>query len=275
MVYLLLAVVSASLLGSLHCIGMCGPLAILASQGNSSQPNGRMFKRVVMYHLGRLTTYLSFGATAGYLGSLVNFGNVALGWQVTAARVAGVLMIAVGVAKIIPLVGFWKTQSKLQPSRIASILVGLRPRLVAFSPTIRAYAIGLLTTLLPCGWLYLFALAAAGTGSEIMGSLLMFAFWIGSLPALTSLVAGTRWLTGYSLRLVPVATAILLILTGCFTATGRGFAELKSLKDLQPTAFRAETNGFQTHTEILVEQIQNSDQSKLPCCQAHVGDTTR
>ena len=70
------------------------------------------------------------------------------------------------------------------------------------------WATGLLTALLPCGWLYLFALFAAGTGSWLSGSVVMIAFWLGSVPALVAVVMSTKLLTGRLRQFVPVAVAL-------------------------------------------------------------------
>src|SRR6056297_1878853 len=186
-------VVTASLLGSMHCVGMCGPLAIWASGAGDSAHvgdatrRGKVLGNLSLYHFGRLTTYVIAGLIAGGIGSLVDVGGEMLGFQLAAARVVGGLMIV----------------------------------------------IGLLTTLLPCGWLYLFALVAAGTGSVAMGGVTMAAFWLGTVPALTALVAGAQSLSRKFVQLIPVATAVLLIVTVAITASGRGFAELNSLSDIR------------------------------------------
>jgi uncharacterized protein len=259
MLYLLLAVVTASVLGSLHCVGMCGPLAILASGAGTAAPRSKVILSTTMYHLGRLTTYTIAGGIAGYLGSLVDVGGQWIGWQVTAARTAGVMMIVIGLTKLASHFYVRKTNPAANPSRIAGVLVRLRPFLARRSPLARAFGIGFFTTFLPCGWLYLFALVAAGTSSPIMGALVMVSFWIGTVPALTSLIAGTGWLSRRSTSLVPIATAVLLVMTGGFTASGRGFANLNSLDSLRPVS---------TKTADLVLQVENSDEVLLPCCRA-------
>ncbi len=272
--YLLLAIVSASLLGSLHCVGMCGPLAILASGAGSGTPRRTVALSTVLYHLGRLNTYLLAGGLVGYVGSLVDIGGEMIGWQVTAARVAGAAMVAVGLGKLWARWYVPAATGELKPSRVAGVLVRLRPLLAKRSPAVRAYGIGFLTTFLPCGWLYLFALVAAATGNAAMGALVMFAFWIGTLPALTSLIAGAGWLSQRSAGFVPVTTAVLLVLTGCFTVTGRGFAAMDSLESLRGSAVvgplqqDANTTGVAADPAALMEQVEHAGDVELPCCRA-------
>jgi len=259
MFYLLLATLTASLLGSLHCVGMCGPLAIMASQAGSGVRKRAVAISTVMYHLGRWTTYCMAGAFAGSVGSLINLSGQWLGWQVAAARIAGLLMVGVGLNRLWQLMRRRVSPDGIPSSRIAGFLAQLKPFLSRRSPPARSFGIGFLTTFLPCGWLYLFALAASGTGSAVMGILVMSAFWLGTIPALTSLVAGTGWLSKRTSHLVPIGTALLLIMTGCFTATGRGFAELTSIDSLRVS---------DEPTDTPTDQVLQSKDAVLPCCRA-------
>ncbi|WP_146389663.1 sulfite exporter TauE/SafE family protein [Allorhodopirellula solitaria] len=234
MFLLVTAVLTASLLGSMHCVGMCGPLAIWASGAGMKTSQRQIIVSTSLYHFGRFLTYTMVGLAAGGIGSLVDVGGQTLGFQLAAARVVGALMVIIGIAKLgkILLASRIAVKSPPVPSRMGGLLVRLRPYVLSLPPHGRAVSIGLLTALLPCGWLYLFALIAAGTGSVVMGGLTMAAFWLGTVPALTALIAGTQTLSREFVRIVPVVTAVLLIVAGGFTASGRGFANLNSLSDL-------------------------------------------
>lgn len=234
MLLLVTAVVTASLLGSTHCVGMCGPLAIWASGAGERAPRRQVILSTSLYHAGRLVTYTIAGLIAGGIGSLVDVGGQTLGYQLAAARIVGVFMVLIGGWKLGKLIfpSWASVGSTSTASRIGGLLVKLRPYVFAMPPGLRALSVGMLTTLLPCGWLYLFALIAAGTGSVLMGGITMAAFWLGTVPALTALIAGTQTLSREFVRIVPVVTAILLIIAGGFTASGRGFAGLNSMADL-------------------------------------------
>ncbi len=95
MLTLAMAVLLASLVGSLHCVGMCGPFALWATQG------GRSHVTIASYHLGRLTTYLSAGLAAGLLGSAVAIGGDLAGLQSFAAKLAGGLLIFLGLSRLL------------------------------------------------------------------------------------------------------------------------------------------------------------------------------
>jgi sulfite exporter TauE/SafE len=275
---LISAIVTASLLGSLHCVGMCGPLAIWASGAGDGRSKSQMALATSLYHFGRLLTYALAGLLAGAIGQLADVGGEALGIQLLAARIVGGLMIALGAIRLVQLL--WKPRGGLsggvpspQPSIITRLLLRLRPYVFHLPIPARGLATGLLTPLLPCGWLYLFALVTAGTGSLMMGPVVMVAFWIGTVPALVGLVSSAQFLAVRFRRTVPAAAAVLLIVGGCYTAAGRGFAGLNSLADIAPQSdvdFANVTNiDPLTDTRTIEEDLQQLTATKLPCCAEH------
>lgn len=265
---LIAAVVTASLLGSLHCVGMCGPLAIWASGAAEKHRPLSVGGASALYHIGRLMTYLLMGVVAGLIGKLVDFGGSAIGIQVAAARVVGVVMIAMGLYQLSEIFRFRRQGSELKPSRIGALLVKLRPHIFRLPLHLRAFATGLLTTFLPCGWLYLFALVAAGTGSVVMAPIVMAAFWVGTVPALVGLVAGTRVLSQRFKFAIPAVAAVFLVLGGCYTASGRGFASIRSLADLR------ESTGLTAET-VSADEVADLGDAPLPCCVGHVESEQR
>jgi len=270
MLILITAVITASLLGSMHCVGMCGPLAIWASGAGEKASRRQIVTSTSLYHLGRLITYMIAGFIAGGIGSLVDVGGQTLGFQLAAARGVGSIMVVIGAWKLISMWLPRKTAtSGPVPSRIGGLLVKLRPYVFRLPPSGRALATGLLTTLLPCGWLYLFALVAAGTGNPLSGGITMAAFWIGTVPALTALIAGTQTLSRKFVQFVPTAAAILLIVTGCVTASGRGFADLSSLSEIaDPEAFSIASESEEKVQ--VVDAIDELVETPMPCCVARV-----
>jgi sulfite exporter TauE/SafE len=250
MLTLAAAVVIASLLGSMHCVGMCGPLAIWATGGGNRLA-------LPAYHVGRLTTYLSAGLVAGVLGSAIAIGGDLAGMQALAAKIAGGLLIVVGIIRLAQLTPAFRRSEEvpLKPSRVALWLHRAKPIIANQRPAARAYFGGLLTTWLPCGWLYLFVLVAAGTGGVVEALLVMFAFWLGTLPALTALVLGARSLVPRLRNAVPLIAGVLLILVGLYTATGRASADLSSMLPPQPL-----------QEEKSVFSLLQASEQPLPCC---------
>lgn len=218
MIALVAAVFVASVLGSLHCAGMCGAFLAFAVGGDAA--GARRLSLQAAYHGGRLITYTLLGAAAGAAGALLDLTSTLAGLQPIAAGLAGGVMILFGVTMLVRHLG--GRMSRIHPPRWLALLVQQGHR-IAFTlpPTPRALSIGLLTTLLPCGWLYAFAVTAAGTGGPATGALVMSVFWLGTLPMLVSLGVGLQGVLGTLGRRLPVATCLLLIVVGLLTLSGR------------------------------------------------------
>lgn len=215
------AVLIASLLGSAHCVGMCG--GIIACCIGQSELSSRLTQ--VLYHLGRLFTYLILGALAGYLGQTVDHWGDLLGIQRIAAIGSGILLIASGVIKLL------RSNTRLGPNKFSALTTGSKFLTTLYALVfrsaklpnwgLRAFLIGALSTLLPCGWLYSFVAVAAGSSSAFNGTLIMLAFWLGTVPALSFFGSVTGVLTGRAQRYIPSVTATLLIVAGLFALSTR------------------------------------------------------
>lgn len=213
----LFGVLFASLVGSVHCAGMCGPFVCVYAGLGNRQGHWSLH---VAYNGGRLLSYLALGATAGALGAGADRLGVLLGVSRAAALLAGALMILWGTSRILTARGVavpWRRLARSLRSPLGAVLSRLRGQ----PPLMRAGATGLLTTLLPCGWLYAFVAVAAGSGNALSGIATMGMFWLGTLPALTALGAVTQRLAGrYGPRL-PIAMASVVVLLGVLTIAGR------------------------------------------------------
>ncbi len=268
MTELLGAVVISSILGSLHCVGMCGPMAVLAmgryGKEESTTPT-QLGIRLVAYHLGRLTTYLVLGFIAGSAALFLNQSGALMGIPRSAARLAGVALIVIGLWK---LAVTWYPDLRTSPHgqwslRVAQVLAQFRALIGKLPQVLRSYTIGGLTTLLPCGWLYVFVLVSAGTGRPLFAMLVMTAFWVGSLPALTAAVSGFTRLGQSMGTALPILVAVMLIATGWYTATGR--AET----NLAPLAARAAAAQeiFKSDTQRNLKTLNVLQKAPLPCCE--------
>jgi sulfite exporter TauE/SafE len=206
----------ASLLGSAHCAGMCGPFVCFYA-GADARSSGWGH---IAYNFGRLVSYLVLGALAGALGSGVEQVGTGVGVTRAAAIVAGVLMITWGVVTLLAQRGF--SLPSLTPLAGAQRWMAARLRDVRdFPPAARALTVGLLTTLLPCGWLYAFVVTAAGTGTVRGAITLMAVFWAGTLPMMLALGVGVRRLAGPLRARLPVISAIAIVAVGVMSLTGR------------------------------------------------------
>lgn len=215
------AILSASLLGSMHCVGMCGAFLAMATIPDPTGAAAPSASRLqIAYHGGRLVTYVTLGSLAGLLGQTLDLGGEFVGVPRVAAMLAGGVMVLFAGTSLLRLSGVSLPRPKLPKASLALVTRG-HERAMDLAPTGRAIAIGLLTTLLPCGWLYAFLAFAAGTASAGTGALAMLAFWLGTLPVMVSLGVGLTRFGGPLRRHMPVATSLLLLLVGLAAVGGR------------------------------------------------------
>lgn len=199
----LAAVLVASLVGSLHCVAMCGPLAVL-HQGGAP---GQRWRGLALHQGGRAIGYAALGGLAGLLGTAVDLAGAALAIQRAAMVLAAFGLAAWAVVLIVGARRAALPTATASASMFSRGLVKLRTQ----RPARRALGLGLLHAVLPCGWLWAFVALAVGTGSALMGAATLLAFWLGTVPALlgaTALAAPllarvrTRW---------PYVTALLVL----------------------------------------------------------------
>ena len=137
-----LFIITASILGSLHCVGMCGGFATLISGGASPR------RDMCLYHFGRLISYTILGAFAGLIGASLEKAGLLLGVQRGAAIVTGIFLIA---SSLFILFG-----SKLFKNAPSDPLVVIRNKISKVaSPSMAGFGLGISTGFLPCGFLYI------------------------------------------------------------------------------------------------------------------------
>jgi sulfite exporter TauE/SafE len=203
------AIAVSSLAGSLHCVAMCGPLVGLSG-------GARSLRLALIHALGRLTTYAALGALAGGVGRAVDVAGRLAAAQHAASVLAGGVIVLWGVRSIAVSLGWlrgWSSDAVLW-RRGLSQLRGRR----AVS---RAWLVGVLTGLLPCGWLWAFVVSAAGTASPWAGAAVMAVFWLGTVPAMTGVLAFGGPVIDRIRRRLPVISACVLIALGLATLAVR------------------------------------------------------
>lgn len=164
------AALIAGVVASLHCAGMCGPLACAVLPASSADNPGV----ASTYHLSRIGAYACLGAVAGGLGRLP------LSWLPPS-----VVRYAPFAAAIcfLGLALRWDRRW-VRPAALARRALHFSRRAGVRRPQLAAAALGLATPLLPCGPLYFFFGLALLAGSALRGAELMMAFGLGTLPLL-------------------------------------------------------------------------------------------
>ncbi len=254
MLPLLIGVLFASLIGSLHCVGMCGGLVTLYSAPGPGEPDRGRASAHAAYHLSRLAAYLGLGAIAGAVGSLMQLATPARWFSPFGVLLAGAVLIAWGAAQLAGVV----RMSAASPSRLTRWLGRLtlwaktRPRVQ------RASMLGLSSALLPCGWLYVFVAAASATGGVVTAMAVMSAFWLGTVPALLGLGFLVSVMMSRLRRHVRVLSAVAMIVAGAATIVMRFNVPADFVNR---AGLRFETMGLAAPAAST-----GSDGEALPCC---------
>jgi len=166
------------LAGSLHCIGMCGPIAMaMPLPGRST---GSQVLASLLYNLGRISTYAVFGLVFGLIGRSFTW----FGWQ---QKMSIILGIAILFFLIIPRLFPGNSTHPLVQGLMFRLRNWLAKTLLKGTPASR-FTTGMLNGLLPCGLVYLALTGAAITGESYKGMLFMVAFGTGTLPAMFTTV---------------------------------------------------------------------------------------
>jgi len=213
------SVLLASVIGSPHCAGMCGGIAGFCAGVGESDRRGSI-AGTASYHVSRMVSYVALGGVAGAFGSVLDAGGALVGMQRLAAVLAGVAVAVVGVSLLFAAGGLDAGRVGL-PAWIRRTVSGVHRAAAAMPPVRRGILIGLATPLLPCGWLWAFALVAAGTGSAWWGMLVMLAFWAGTVPVLAALGAGIAALGGRHRRGLAAVAGVAMVAVGVHTAGTR------------------------------------------------------
>lgn len=200
------------ILGSFHCIGMCGPIALSLPVQHLS--GASKFGGILLYNAGRIITYSLLGCLFGLIGLTFDF----FGWQQILSVLIGSLFLLFfagavlrkQIVRTVPGVDKW---NRFLIARLAPLFHKKGSFTLLFT--------GLLNGLLPCGLIYMAIAGAVATGSIVGGSLFMAFFGLGTLPAMLAMSYAGSLITvrmrsqmKKSIPYVMAVMGILLILRG-------------------------------------------------------------
>lgn len=211
---MLLSAIILGLLGSLHCVGMCGPIAFMLPVDRTSE--FKKLGQIFIYHFGRLLAYSIIGLVFGLLGR----GLYVFGMQQNLSIIVGIVMIII----------------VLVPSRYFKRFNGSKPVYRAISKVKSALGaqlqkktadtfltIGFLNGFLPCGLVYMALFGAIAMGTAAEGALYMLFFGLGTIPLMTATVYFAGKIKGVAQqrvrRLIPV---FVLLIGTLFILRGLG-----------------------------------------------------
>lgn len=179
----LMAALLVGLLGSGHCVGMCG--GIVAAVTVTLPKQQPKVGYLLAYNLGRIASYSAAGVLAGAVGASSFFLQQVLPVEKILYALASSMLIVLGLY----LAGIWHGATKLEwlGSLLWRRLQPLSKRFLPVQSLSQAFALGTLWGWLPCGLVYSVLVAALASGSPARGGLLMLAFGLGTLPTLLAM----------------------------------------------------------------------------------------
>ncbi len=204
---ILLSALVLGLMGSFHCAGMCGPIAIALPLHGNTVP--QKIYGGVLYNLGRTLTYGVMGAIFGLLGQGVEM----IGFQQKISVIMGSIMI---ISVLFP--ALFKNQYSMEKSWFS--VVGKLKSTIGQMFSIRSFRslflIGLLNGLLPCGLVYMAIAGAIGTGEVVLGSLYMILFGLGTIPMMLSISLAGNIMSVAIRKKINQLIPVLVVIVGIF-----------------------------------------------------------
>ncbi len=200
------------LVGSLHCIGMCGPIAIALPLGSKTWWHRSL--GALVYNVGRIITYALLGALFGLLGQGIEMA----GLQRWASIFIGIAMV---LSVLFPVLFKGKVKLEQFLFGYAGKMISKFRKLFTISSLPSLFLIGLLNGLLPCGLVYVAIAGALNTNDVVNGILFMVLFGLGTLPVMFAIPllgnligSGIRKRYKHVLSTIVVTIGVLFILRG-------------------------------------------------------------
>jgi sulfite exporter TauE/SafE len=208
----IIVAISLGFLGSFHCIGMCGPIALALPVHQYSIL--KKYIGILLYNLGRITTYTCLGLLFGLMGQSFFIGGLQQGVSIA----IGILLLA---SVILPHFSFINLPGLSFIYKFINTVKLKLGKLFHQKGLHFLYFIGLLNGLLPCGLVYLGIAGAIATGHYVKGGQFMFFFGIGTAPIMFAATALGQFISASNRNVIrktiPVMVtimAVMLILRG-------------------------------------------------------------
>lgn len=223
-------VLIGGLLGSSHCVGMCGGFAVALGSGTATWRENLL--RQSVYGVGRLFTYTTLGAAAGFGGRKLVLATSVVNVQAVLAIAAGVLLVTQGfrATSAWPALKQRLRHARSQPNTVGlasptpmqppgfklpiCLQPGLLGSLLRMPGAVGPLLGGVMTGLLPCGLVYAMLALAVSSGNLTDGALTMVCFGAGTLPLMIGLGLGTSFVGVANRRRMFQLAAWCVVVTG-------------------------------------------------------------
>jgi len=202
------------ILGSFHCVGMCGPIAFMLPVDRSNSTK-KVFQ-IFTYHFGRILAYSLIGLFFGLVGkSLYIFGL-----QQQLSIFIGILMV---VVVLIPTKTFNRYNFSKPIYKIISKVKSALGQALKKKTTDTFLTIGFLNGFLPCGLVYMAVFASLAMQEAVQGSLYMALFGLGTIPLMTTAIYLGKFLNASIKQRIQKAIPVLVVIIGLlFIVRGLG-----------------------------------------------------
>ena len=191
------------LVGSLHCVGMCGPL-VLALPISRTDRLGLIANSVV-YNTGRAFTYAGMGLLMGSMGWCIELGGLQKGFSI----LIGIVLLYSVLVHYKPRFRFLSATSLL--ARKFNVLPYLK-KAIRIDSNVSAIKLGFLNGLLPCGLVYVALATSITLGRPLSSAAYMFMFGLGTIPLMVVVMAGGHMYKNLGRKFrkwLPLFTAII------------------------------------------------------------------
>jgi sulfite exporter TauE/SafE len=219
---MLLTALTMGLAGSLHCAGMCSPLAIAIGQANAAG-----FRKRALYNLGRILTYGLLGIGAGMIGYVLPLARL----QDPLSVILGIILLTMACSGVTGLrIPFLNNAV----SRFTGMLRMMFAKFIQRKNAGAMLLLGSLNGLLPCGLTFLALSFSLTLGTPAEGFAFMFTFGIGTLPVMLGLVSLSGLLTKTLYGNARWVSTGLMIVSGMLLIARVFLVHLPDAHQLQP-----------------------------------------
>lgn len=188
------------LFGSLHCVGMCGPLAFaIPNVGNGKW---RLVSDKFLYQLGRAFSYAILGLLIGFLGKSLWVA----GFQQSLSVICGLFIVAYSIFRLVPSRRKLNTSFPFINKWISN----------AIQKRYGHFVVGMLNGILPCAFVYVALATALNTNSAFQSALFMFFFGLGTLPLMFAAAVGISFTSQTIRKSINNALPILSLFLGAW-----------------------------------------------------------
>ena len=240
----------AGLLGSAHCFGMCGGIAAAIGTGSIEQGASKWqaLRKALLFNAGRIFSYAVLGAIVGTIvgsvGQIVELKQ----WSILLRLLTAILIFLIGLQYLTgqSYLG-WLERGGGKLWRAITHLMGTPSKNTTENGLWKSLKTGMLWGWLPCGLVYTILLTAAASGSTISGAMIMLAFGLGTLPALTSLTVAGPLISQLksslqARRVIGIAMIIFAVWIAAWALSMSGAGHQHSLPDNPPVTLSFEVD---------------------------------